>query len=850
MPTDHPNPTDPTPGPRRHAYPAAGGPAVTGTTGSKPGAGEHPGPLAGMRVVEAGTTVATAYAGRLLADLGADVALVEPPAGHPLRSVPPFLDDVPGPDRSAVAAYHHAGKRSINLAGPAPRWLAGADLILTDGSLEPLAGPIAMAAAAGATVVDVSAWGRSGPFAGDPDGDLLVLAASGFLSVASTVSNDPDPLPIRVPGELSQVLSGCCAALTGAAAWLDGRPTSVEIAALEVMAGSLATAYSTAAYTGDVPAHDGVRGVWPWGIFRCRDGGEVLIQITDDAQWRSLVGLLGDPEWGHLDLFATTAGRIEQAEAVASLVTPAMAELDSGWFLDAARRTGVAASLVNDAEQVMAWDQLAERDYLRPITTPGTDRPILAPSAPYRFDGVRPSAVRSLAPRGTDDDTPSWPVRARRDRSPIESGPGSNGAARGPLDTIRVVDLTRVWAGPYAAMHLAHLGAEVIKVEHVGRPDVTRVLGPFADEEPGLDRSGYFNQYNQGKASIGLDLGTSDGRAELAELIRRSDVVIENMRAGALARLGLDDDTLRCLNPRLVTVSLSGFGATGPERDRPAYGSIIDALSGLNSLVGRPGAGPTELPMSLPDPGSGLPCALATVAGLAEARRTGRGVRVDVAMIEAWIAAVPTGVLTRSATGRTAVPVGNRDTGRVPHGVFACSGEYEWVAVAVADDPQFAALASVLGQPELTTDPRFATAADRRRNEAELEAIVERWTTARTPGDAEAALAAHGVPARAVRRLDAVVACPHLAARRFAPSLPHPVVGPRPLPGIPWRAPAWPVEPAGAAPVLGADTDRIRSGILARPVPAHLAVADPSEPTPSTVAAEAPVVAPTGQSTG
>ncbi|MFV0260249.1 MAG: CoA transferase [Acidimicrobiales bacterium] len=781
---------------------------------------QHPGsgPLTGLRVVEAGTTVATAYAGRLLADLGAEVVLLEPPGGHPLRSCPPFLDDEPGPDRSAVAAYHLAGKRSVGSAAPAAaRWLAGADLVVTDGSIESLVEPIRAAGTGGATVVDVSAWGRSGPFAGDPEGDLLTLAASGFLSVASTVSNDPDPMPIRVPGELSQVLAGCCAALTGTAAWLDGRPATIDIAALEVMAGSLATAYSTVVYTGDVPAHDGVRGVWPWGIFRCRDGGEVLIQITDDAQWRGFVGLLGDPEWGHLDLFATTAGRIEQADAVASLVTPAMAEVDSTWFLDAARRIGVAASLVNDAEDVMGWEQLAERAYLRPLTLPGAGRPLIAPSAPYRFDQVRPTAPRVLASVGVDDDTPSWPEGARRHRSPTESGPGPNGATRGPLDTIRVVDLTRVWAGPYAAMHLAHLGAEVIKVEHAERPDVTRVLGPFADDEPGLDRSGYFNQYNQGKVSVALDLTDPAGRAELAELIRRSDLVIENMRAGALERLGFDDDTLQQLNPRLVTVSLSGFGATGPERDRPAYGSIIDALSGLNALVGRPGGGPTELPMSLPDPGSGLPCALAAVAGLAEVRRTGQGVRVDVAMIEAWIAAVPTGVLTLSATGRTAEPVGNRDTTRVPHGVFRCAGDYEWVAVSVTDDDRFAALATALDRPDLTGLPRFATPADRRRHEDELEAIIERWTAERTLAEAEAVLVAHGVPARAVRRVDAVAACPHLTARRFAPALPHPVVGARPLPGVPWRAPTWPATPGSAAPVLGADTDRIRTRVLADP---------------------------------
>ena len=176
--------------------------------------------------------------------------------------------------------------------------------------------------------------------------------------------------------------------------------------------------------------------------------------------------------------------------------------------------------------------------------------------------------------------------------------------------------MTWVWAGPFAAMQLAHLGADVIKIESRSRVDVTRRLGPFVDEVPGVDRSGYFNQFNQGKRSVCLDPTTAEGKAVLARLLAGADVVIDNMRAGALARMGFDDARLRQLNPDIVAVAMTGYGETGPERDKLAYGSLIDALAGVTAATGPVGGRPTEIPMSLPDPSAGLHAAIGTIAAL------------------------------------------------------------------------------------------------------------------------------------------------------------------------------------------------------------------------------------------
>ncbi len=340
-----------------------------------------------------------------------------------------------------------------------------------------------------------------------------------------------------------------------------------------------------------------------------------------------------------------------------------------------------------------------------------------------------------------------------------------------------MIDLTWVWAGPFAAMQLAHLGADVIKIESHGRIDVTRRLGPFVDGEPGIDRSGYFNQFNQGKRSVCLDPTTDDGRALLARLLAGADVVIDNMRAGALARMGFDDARLRELNPRIVAMAMTGYGETGPERDKLAYGSLIDALAGVTAATGPPGGGPTEIPMSLPDPSAGLHAAIGTVAALYRLRTHGIGADMECSMLEAWLAALPWGVLTTSAEERPPELLGTRDELMSPHGTFPAAGDYAWIAIATRDDAEFTALAAAIARPELAADPRFATLAARRANEDELEAIVGGWTATRSRDEAVATLVAAGVTAAPVRTMDEVATSEHLRERGFFVTLEHPEAG-------------------------------------------------------------------------
>ena len=311
----------------------------------------------------------------------------------------------------------------------------------------------------------------------------------------------------------------------------DGVGQRIDVSALESMVTTMATCLPTVTYAGQVPVAGGNRAVCPWGIYALRDG-RVLVQCTEDGQWRALVGMLGDPEWGHLDLFATTAQRSEQYDAVEALVAATVADFDVEEFLTTAHAVGVPACRVHTPADVLAWEQLRARDSFRRLAVDAWCRRRGARAAdPVRRAGSR--SVTSTCRRSrADDGTVDWVPRPA-----VTVGP----PAIAPLAGLRVIDLTWVWAGPFAAMQLAHLGADVIKIESRGRIDVTRRLGPFVDEEPGIDRSGYFNQFNQGKRSVCLDPTTDDGRALLARLLAGADVVIDNMRAGALARMGFDD---------------------------------------------------------------------------------------------------------------------------------------------------------------------------------------------------------------------------------------------------------------------------------------------------------------------
>ena len=383
-----------------------------------------------------------------------------------------------------------------------------------------------------------------------------------------------------------------------------------------------------------------------------------------------------------------------------------------------------------------------------------------------------------------------------------------------PLEGIRVADFTWVWAGPFCTLQLAHLGAEVIRIESAGRTCVTRLLPPFADGRPGPNRSGYFNQYNQGKLSLALDLKQAEAIAVAKDLIAHCDIVCENFAAGVMDRMGLGYEVIRRVKPDVIMIALSGYGANGPEHEFVSYGPAQVPLSGMSSLTGYAGWPPMHVGISYGDPTGGLHGALAVLAALWHRAQTGEGQYIDLSQQETSIAVLAEGVLEQSMAGCQPPRRGNRDAQMAPHGVFRCRGEQRWVAIAVRDDADWQRCAAAMGRPELGRDARFASAAARKQNEDALEALVTEWTGARTAEDAAEILQQARVPAAVSMHSRDIAEDPHLAASDFFVRQPHPEVGTMLHLGVPWHMSDTPCAVRRAAPCLGEHTDDVLQRVV------------------------------------
>jgi benzylsuccinate CoA-transferase BbsF subunit len=383
-----------------------------------------------------------------------------------------------------------------------------------------------------------------------------------------------------------------------------------------------------------------------------------------------------------------------------------------------------------------------------------------------------------------------------------------------PLDGIRVADFCWAWAGPYGALQLAHLGAEVIRIESATRPCPSRHIPPWADNERGGNRAGYFNQYNQGKRSIALDLKKPEGIAIAKKLVAKSDIVIENFAAGIMDKMGLGYEVLRTIKPDIIMASLSGYGAVGPEKGYVSYGPPQVALSGMSSLTGYQGGPPMQAGFSYGDPNGGVHGTFAILCALLHRAQTGEGQYIDLSQREACAMLLPEALMDYVMNGTQPPRNGSRDPYLAPHGVFRCKGEDRWVSLAVQSDEEWQRMCTAMGQPALASDPRFTTLAARKENEDALEQIVTVWTQERSAEEVTSRLQQIGIAVYPSLDGKDLLANPHVAARGFFVELEHPEVGTRRHLGIPWKMSRTPCQIQRPAPCLGEATDYVLSEIL------------------------------------
>ncbi|ALL79767.1 hypothetical protein AD006_32100 (plasmid) [Pseudonocardia sp. EC080610-09] len=733
--------------------------------------------LSGTRVLELSTRVAGGYCGRILRLHGAEV----------VRWDAPLTADCLPSLASVLHESLHEGKQSIQvddlLAGQVPE----VDLVVVDsrhddahdGHWREATREVLSRLPQGCPVVDLSAradavWSPPSlnTHEAEPGSTLTASAVSAMSWSLGRPGQEPLPLPYDLADYLSGTEGAAAASLSLALAASGADASGFwDVSAADVVASYVGQICAVFLPFGrewkrDGPRATGSGGFYPGAMFRCSDGQLTLVCRTD-REWAGLRRAMGDPPWSQDRRFA-------DARVVALLHADEADRHVSAWteahtcaeITELGREHGFAVAQVLTPAQGAQLEQYAHNGFVESDHTGAVTRP----GRPWRV---------------VDGGTAGGPVPLRPT------------AAR-PLAGLTVLDLSWVWSGPMLTAQLADLGAEVIKVESRSRPDPARSRGRAVRdgepiEGPDLEVSTYFGQMNRGKRSVAVNIGIEEGADLVRRLAAGADVVVENMRPGALDRRGLGYADLAMDNPGLIMLSMSMMGQEGPMRGLGGYAPVMSGLAGVDSIVGYSSADRIGLyNPSLGDPNGAAHAMTALLAALARRQRTGRGGWVDVAQISCLMATARAALIEDVHFGAARVPGGSHAV-FWPHGTYRASGEDEWVALSVRTPAERDRLRSILGGPEWLD----RAAADR---------AVSAWTSARDPEVAVAVLRSAGLDAARVDSFERLAASDWAKARRLSSPLSHPWLGAQEVFHSPWKWRGETFIAETAAPLLGDST--------------------------------------------
>ena len=770
-------------------------------------------------------------AGQMLAQLGADVIAVEPPGGARSRRLAPFAGDEPGVENGLWHLAYNRGKRSVVLdletsAADRDRFrelVRGADVVIDSGAPGALAALdldyVALAAINPALVMgSVTPFGQDGPKAHWAATDLTVWASAGPMSI--TGDEDRAPVPVGVP----QAFTHGSAELAGAILIaLQERAHSGLGQYIDVSA-QQCSAMATQSTILAVP-NNSTQMLRSSGGLRM---GPVRIRLLWSAKdgYVSITFLFGtgigpfsvklmrwiweegfcdeatrDKDWvGYTELLASGKEPLSEYERVKEVIADFCVTKTKAELVTMAQERGLLISPVTMIDDVAHLDHLAVREYwhvIDGVQYPGpmakfsaTPLPCL-PVAPTL--GRDTAAVLGEAPR-----SPSAPpvAVAATALKPLEAAHGKDlGAApRKALEGLKVLDLMWVMAGPASSRVLADYGATVVRVESAKHVEVARTLLPFKDDVPGAEQSMLFFNLNAGKLGVSLDVRSAEGKAVVLDLVRWADVVLESFSPKAMKGFGLGYESLRAVNPRIVMMSSCLFGQTGPLSSFAGFGTMAAAVSGFFGLTGWPDRDPCGPYGAYTDyiaPRFAVACLLAAID---HQRRTGEGQYIDFSQAEGALHALAPAILDYSVNGRVWARPGDTDRNLHPHGVFACSGDDRWVAIACETDQQRTALAALAGGLERDT--------------------ISAWTATRSPDSATDELQEVGVAAHSVQNSAECATDPQLLARNHYLTRPSSSLGTAVVEGPRAHLSRTPAVVANAGPSLGEHTYEVLTEIL------------------------------------
>ncbi|WP_297847195.1 CoA transferase [Mycobacterium sp.] len=765
-------------------------------------------PLAGYTVIDLSTGIAGAYCTKLLADGGAHVVKVEPPEGDPLRMWSASGAAFPEGDDGALFSFLAGAKHSVvaDLAedgdvGLVDRLLASADAVIwSAGSTVAEHSDFTPQAVHGRhphlTVTAITPFGLEGPWRDRAATEFTLQAWSG--GIVGLGRGEQQRPPVFVGGQAGEYLAGAYAS----AATLSSRCRRIDGGAGELLDLSmletqiLCLTYYPVTYFEVLgrPWRDMRRPTIP-GVAQAKDG-LVDLGCGTAQQWFDLCAMVGHPEWIDED---SPLSITEQANIHAEEIFAWMSSTPVDEIRELAMAFRIPNAPVANGANVTSFDQFVERDSFVRNPRDGFEQP----SHPYR---MRPARLRGPHP------APRLGEHTEQYRTAdLPARPEPIGMAKPlPLTGLRVLDMTTFWAGPCGTHFLAMLGAEVIHIESTRRPDGTRLIaGVPITEDRWWEKSPIFEALNTNKKGLTLDLQSPRGRELLRELIATCDVVVENFTPRVLDQIGLDFASVRSIRPDTVLVRMPGFGLEGPWRDNPAFAYVIEAASGVSWLTGYPDRTPYD-PYSIGDPNAGVHAVNAILLALEHRRRTGDGVFVEAAMVDAALNISAEQVIEYSAYGAVLERDGNRGPTAAPQNLYLSEDVDEfgrldsWVAIAVATDDQWVKLCRALGSPSWATDPALSTQAGRREHQDLIDERLAAWCEHRGRDEIVATLWDAGVPVAKVMQPHRQTELEQLAFRGFFEEVDHPVNGPARLSTVPMRFSAGPnTFHTEHAPLLG-----------------------------------------------
>jgi len=758
--------------------------------------------LTGLRVVEVSASGAAALAARHLADWGAEVTVIEPPGGTPLRQAAPLFEG-PNDPESGAWAWLSQTKRCVALGSPllashdeALTLAATADIVLVESELAQevfgrSAAALRDALMGSAICVLISPFGIDGPYSHYRASDLGVNALGGWCNLIG----DPGERPLRPGYDMIPRLEGICAFVASLLALRSrdagGPPAFVEVAGQAVAASMIVAPWLMKSMNGveqSRRANDWLQA----GVMECSDGWFGCTPLTA-THWEMMCHMLGMPDVVETPEGVDPAWRWAHSAELLERARPFLDGASKHDLFRQAQQWRIPGAPVEDVAERLECPQLAARGFFERIEVAG--RTVKAPRVAYSISGVEPAARRPVGPAvampSASQERPALPHH-RPVPSPL------------PFAGIRVLDLTHFWAGPYATSLLGAFGADVIKVESIQRPDAFRyTFAPFGADQ-WWERGPLWQDTNCDKRGITLDLASEEGKQLFRDLAAQSDVVISNFSNRVMANLAFDDASLHALTPRLLIVTVPGFGPGGPWEDYVGFGISFEQLAVCASITGYEGGNP-RIMSGFCDPLAGMHAVAAIALALRERESSGRGAVIEVPQCEVLDSLFASEHIAVQMGAPVPRPRSNRHEWMAPHNTYRVSGDDRWISVAVDSDEAFAALCETLGL-DCATDARFATAAARKANEVALDAVLDQAFSGRDGAECERALQAAGVMAARVAKGFELPADPNLEQLHFFQQVTRELNGKHAFKTWPFRIAGVDGSHKRPAPMLGEHT--------------------------------------------